>query len=65
MTAADIITGLDLQPHPEVGWYTQTWAGDETPRDWNVDLFLAETRPIKPLAPGRRGSTVNPVNQPG
>lgn len=32
MTADDIIRFLDLQPHPEGGWYRQTWIGDETPR---------------------------------
>lgn len=27
MSAEDIIRRLDLQPHPEGGWYRQTWAG--------------------------------------
>ncbi len=27
MTADDIIAALDLAPHPEGGWYRQTWAG--------------------------------------
>ncbi len=28
MTADDIIACLDLLPHPEGGWYRQTWADD-------------------------------------
>jgi hypothetical protein len=27
MTADDIIAALDLSPHPEGGWYRQTWVG--------------------------------------
>jgi len=27
MSAEDIIRKLDLAPHPEGGWYRQTWAG--------------------------------------
>ncbi|OYW48699.1 MAG: cupin [Rhodobacterales bacterium 12-65-15] len=29
MSAEDIIAALDLYPHPEGGWYRQTWAGPE------------------------------------
>ena len=29
MSAKDIIRQLELQPHPEGGWYRQTWAGPE------------------------------------
>jgi predicted cupin superfamily sugar epimerase len=29
MTADQIIAKLGLQPHPEGGWYRQTWAGPE------------------------------------
>ncbi|NNL74125.1 MAG: cupin, partial [Silicimonas sp.] len=25
MTADEIITRLDLRPHPEGGWFRQTW----------------------------------------
>ncbi|MBT8459213.1 MAG: cupin domain-containing protein, partial [Boseongicola sp.] len=32
MTADEIIETLALQPHPEGGYYRQTWVGDETPR---------------------------------
>lgn len=27
MTADDVIARLELQPHPEGGWYRQTWEG--------------------------------------
>ena len=27
-TAAEVIARLDLAPHPEGGWYRQTWAAD-------------------------------------
>lgn len=29
MSAEEIIRQLELQPHPEGGWYRQTWAGPE------------------------------------
>ncbi len=29
MSAEDIIRKLELQPHPEGGWYRQTWEGPE------------------------------------
>ena len=29
MSSKDIIRQLELQPHPEGGWYRQTWAGPE------------------------------------
>ncbi len=31
MTADQIITALDLAPHPEGGWYRQTWVADTSP----------------------------------
>jgi uncharacterized protein len=31
MTADEIIERLDLAPHPEGGWYRQTWAADAAP----------------------------------
>lgn len=31
MTAADIIAALDLVPHPEGGWYRQTWVAPTDP----------------------------------
>ena len=30
MTAAQIIKFLQLQPHPEGGWYKQTWKSEDT-----------------------------------
>ncbi|WP_136645501.1 cupin domain-containing protein [Tabrizicola sp. YIM 78059] len=29
MSAEDIIRKLELEPHPEGGWYRQTWAGPD------------------------------------
>ena len=29
MSAEEIIAKLDLQPHPEGGWYRQTWVGPQ------------------------------------
>ena len=41
MTAEAIIHKLELQPHPEGGWYRQTWVGDESPRaSGTAILFL-------------------------
>lgn len=31
-TAQDIIKMLGLEPHPEGGWYRQTWAANTHPR---------------------------------
>ena len=30
-TARDLIDTLDLQPHPEGGWYKETWRADAAP----------------------------------
>ena len=32
-TADAIVTALDLQPHPEGGWYRQTWIAEAAPGD--------------------------------
>ena len=40
MTADDIIVKLRLEPHPEGGWYRQTWAGDETPRASGTCIYF-------------------------
>ncbi len=32
MNASDIIDALQLRPHPEGGWYAETWRRDELPR---------------------------------
>ena len=39
MTADDIIENLDLSPHPEGGWYRQTWSGEETPRPAGTCIY--------------------------
>ncbi|WP_108484595.1 cupin domain-containing protein [Oceaniglobus ichthyenteri] len=39
-TADDIIARLQLQPHPEGGWYRQTWASDETPRATGTCIYF-------------------------
>ena len=31
MTAEEIIERLELEPHPEGGWYRQTWAAEAAP----------------------------------
>lgn len=38
--ADDIIARLQLSPHPEGGWYRQTWAGDETPRASGTCIYF-------------------------
>jgi predicted cupin superfamily sugar epimerase len=40
MTADDIIARLDLSPHPEGGWYRQTWIGDESPRASGTCIYF-------------------------
>ncbi len=53
MTEADrIIAALGLAPHPEGGWYRQTWvaAGDGRPTGTAI-LFLLACRRAQPLAP--------------
>ncbi|CAI9411205.1 cupin domain-containing protein [Nocardioides sp. T2.26MG-1] len=42
--AASMIRSLDLQPHPEGGWYRQTWAAPE-----NVTLPDGRVRPTATL----------------
>ena len=32
MNAEDIIAELNMQAHPEGGWYVELWRGEETPR---------------------------------
>ena len=39
MTADDIIETLGLAPHPEGGWYRQTWAGHEEPRPAGTCIY--------------------------
>lgn len=40
MTADEIIAHLGLAPHPEGGWYRQTWAGDEQPRACGTCIYF-------------------------
>ena len=40
MTADDIIERLELSPHPEGGWFRQTWIGDETPRASGTCIYF-------------------------
>ena len=40
MTADDIIARLHLAPHPEGGWYRQTWSGDEVPRPAGTCIYF-------------------------
>jgi len=47
MTADQIIALLDLAPHPEGGWFRQTWAGEEAPRPAGTAIYFL-------LKPGER-----------
>ena len=40
MQADEIIGTLGLRPHPEGGWYRQTWAGDEVPRASGTCIYF-------------------------
>ena len=40
MTADDIIQELDLVPHPEGGWYRQTWIADDGPRASGTCIYF-------------------------
>lgn len=40
MTADDIIDRLSLTPHPEGGWYRQTWSGEEVPRAAGTCIYF-------------------------
>lgn len=40
MTADDIIKTLDLAPHPEGGWYRQTWAQDSPDRPTGTAIYF-------------------------
>lgn len=43
MKAADLIAALDLAPHPEGGWYRQTWVADNPGRPAGTAiLFLLQ-----------------------
>ncbi len=40
MTADEIIATLDLQPHPEGGWYRQTWAAENAGRPTGTCIYF-------------------------
>lgn len=40
MTADEIIAKLDLQPHPEGGWYKETWKADNTGRASGTCIYF-------------------------
>lgn len=39
-SAEDIIRHLQLAPHPEGGWYRQTWTGNEAPRASGTCIYF-------------------------
>mgnify|MGYP005986600555 CR=1 FL=1 len=39
-SAQDIIKTLDLQPHPEGGWYRQTWQDGTKPRAAGTSIYF-------------------------
>ncbi|WP_166415932.1 cupin domain-containing protein [Cochlodiniinecator piscidefendens] len=43
MTPADIIAHLNLQPHPEGGYYRQTWIGDDGERPSGTSIYFLLT----------------------
>ncbi|WP_282076987.1 cupin domain-containing protein [Epibacterium ulvae] len=40
MTADEIIAKLNLQPHPEGGWYRQTWAAENEGRPTGTCIYF-------------------------
>ena len=40
MTADEIIAHLELQPHPEGGWFRQTWEADDGPRASGTCIYF-------------------------
>ena len=40
MTADEIIARLGLQPHPEGGWYRQTWQAEDGPRASGTCIYF-------------------------
>ena len=43
MTADEIITELGLAPHPEGGWYRQTWEAEDGPRASGTCIYFLLT----------------------
>jgi predicted cupin superfamily sugar epimerase len=40
MTPEDIINTLDMQPHPEGGWYKETWRNSSEPRSLGTAIYF-------------------------
>ncbi|MEM7257905.1 MAG: cupin domain-containing protein [Pseudomonadota bacterium] len=40
MTPQDIIKKLDMQPHPEGGWYKETWRNTAQPRALGTAIYF-------------------------
>jgi len=40
MNPKGIIKSLNLQPHPEGGWYAETWRGNEQPRATGTAIYF-------------------------
>ncbi len=40
MTADELIAKLRLEPHPEGGWYRQTWVADDGPRASGTCIYF-------------------------
>ena len=40
MTPDDIIATLNMKPHPEGGWYAETWRGSEQPRPAGTAIYF-------------------------
>ncbi len=54
LTAQDVITKLALQPHPEGGWYRETWRGEPLPNAHAGDARGVATSILFLLEPGQR-----------
>ena len=40
MQVKDIISTLDMQPHPEGGWYRETWRNAAEPRSMGTAIYF-------------------------
>ena len=40
MNPDDIINALNMTPHPEGGWYSETWRGNEQPRAAGTAIYF-------------------------
>jgi len=40
MTLKEIINTLDMQPHPEGGWYKETWRNSSQPRSLGTAIYF-------------------------